>query len=157
MTLRQTVLLLEHIMHETEEEYRRHVVGNPNSAQAATPRLSPKLDPKHRQLSNEELLELFRTSLGCDGSMLIRQKVLVDTPYFQFFELLRGVTLECFMPLAQHSTIYIVPPGTARTRKFIDFQSKVFLMGLGLAGLNISSPKTPAHLRRVFKEGHADD
>ena len=88
--------------------------------------------------------------------MFTEAKVLLDTAYFQIFELMRGVVLECFLPLSHHSTIHIVPPGTARTRKFFGLQRKIFLEGLSLSVLGVSSPKKAPELRCVFWEERAE-
>jgi len=152
MSVRQAISLLEHVAIETEAEYHRKLEVNPEVARMTRPRLTPSIQPRHRQLRNEEITALFQASFGCDGSMFTRAKVLIDIAYFQIFELMRGVVLECFLPDSHHSTIYIVPPGTARTRKFLDLQRKIFLEGLRLSGLGVSSPKTAPELRCVFRE-----
>ena len=85
-------------MRGTEAEYRRRLTGNAALATDSIPPTTLRLDPGHRQLTDGEISELLRSSLGCDGSLLTRDKVLMDIPHHQLFGLLKTVTLECLVP-----------------------------------------------------------
>jgi len=150
LTVRQAISLLEHMVRGTEAEYRWRLTGYATPVTDAIPPTTIRLDPGHRQLTDGEISELFRSSLECDGSLLTRDKVLMDIPHHQLFGLLKTVTLECLVPHAAHSTIYIVPPGTARTPQFVALQRKVFLEGLRLSGMAVSAPGTGDKYRHVY-------